>query len=224
MTNREAVSKIINPLRLLKKDSHPSRRSILRMLRDTSKFFISQKLLDRTLKKETSLYSTVECFSFEKMEVKECKYIEFRRCGTLMKSTKKIPTPVFSRLGSSIYDISSVDGNFQFVLTDLKQYQRNKKRAHSFEEDVYVYIGTDMHLYIPDVEISEIDFTLLTMETEKLPECSSCNQNECSNPWDAEFICPDKMEKTVFDSVLQLLAGTYKSIIPDQNPNGIEGQ
>lgn len=224
MTNAEAVSKIINPLRLLKKDSHISRRSVLRLLRDTSKWLISQKLLDRTLQKETSLYSTIECFSFKKMEVKECNLIEFRRCNTLMKSTKKIPTPIFSRLGSSLYNITSIDGNFDFTITDLKQYSRNKKRSQSFEEDVYIYIGTDMHLYIPDHEIHELDFSLITMETEKLKECSSCAEEDCENPWEAKFICPDKLEKTVFDVVLQTLAGTYKSIIPDQNPNGIEGQ
>jgi len=220
MNNSEAVSKIINPLRLLYKDSHISRRAVLRILRDTSKNLLSKKLLDRTLQKESNLYTKVECFELEEMEPKKCSSIEFRRCKTLMKSVERLPQPIFSRLGSSILYIESVDGQYQLQLVDAKQYKRNTKRKEQLKDVVYVYIGEDLHLYIPNEDIRTVDLAILTMETENCKECGE--KEECKSGWEAEFIVSDKLEDVVFKEALQVLLSTYRQITPDQNPNGIE--
>lgn len=220
MTNREAVSKIINPLRLLVKDSHISRRAVLRALRSASKDLITKKLLDRTLQKESKLYTKVECFDLEEIDPKKCSTIEFRRCEILMKSINKIPLPVFSRIGSSILYVESVDGKYQLQVVDMKQYKRNTKRQHQLVDVVYAYIGEDLHLYIPEKEIRSVDLAVLTMHTEGKTGCGE--DSECKNAWDAEFICSDKLELAVFEMTLQMLLSTYRQITPDQNPNGIE--
>ena len=223
MTKAEAVSKITNILKLNNTDNHISRRAILRILEDNATFLISQRYAERTILSELNLYSYIPCFEFEKIETKKCDVIEFRLCNTLMKSKKPLPKLIFSRLGSSIRDIVSLDGNFKFTFVDEVQYRRNKKRQYSIKNEVYIYLGADNHLYIPDHEIFSVDLTVLTTKPEDADECSSCSDGDskCKSKFNTEFICPDKLLNVVFDLTLQTL-GINRRIIEDQNPNNVE--
>ena len=91
MTNAEFVSRVLNGLNSLDKDSRISRRYILHVGRQKSAFYISQKMNDRSLFREDNLYTTLNCFELEKIEVTKCDIIEFRRCKSIMKSKKKLP-------------------------------------------------------------------------------------------------------------------------------------
>lgn len=222
-TYRELVSKISNLLRLNNRDEKISRRLVIKLFQDAASTLISQKLLDRTVLNELNLYTQIPCFEFKKEEVKNCKNIEFRRCKTLMKSVCPLPKLVFSRLGSSVKEIVSLDGNYRFVFLDKGQYQRNKKRQYSLKGEVYIYLDSDNHLYIPDEEIYTVDLTILTTKPEEIKNCKSCGEEEdCSSNLDQKFICPDKLVGTVFDIVLQQL-GINKQIREDNNPDGLQG-
>ncbi len=138
MRNLEFVSQITGILKTNNIDNKIPKRLILSVGRDTTTFLVSQKLLDRSIMNETNLYSTIECFEFEKIEAKRCPSIEFRRCDTLMRSVKPLPKLVFSRLGTSVKDVTSVDGNFTFDFANEAQYRRNKKRQNQINEQVFV--------------------------------------------------------------------------------------
>jgi hypothetical protein len=222
MTKAEAVSEITNILKLNNKDDRFSRRAILSMLEKTATYLISQRYGERSILAEMNLYSYIPCFEFEKIESKKCDVAEFRLCNTLMKSKKPLPKLVFSRLGSSIRDIVSLDGNFKFTFVDEVQYRRNKKRQYSLKNEVYIYLGADNHLYIPDHEIFSVDLTVLTTKPEDVDECSSCSdgKSKCKNKFLTEFICPDKLLNIVFEDVLSKM-GLSKQIREDSNPNNI---
>ena len=223
MTNREIVDKAYNAYKFNNKDEAISRRFILKVFRDTAKWLISQKLLDRTLYKELNLYSTLSCFAFKKEDVVKCPIIEFRRCKTLMKSKKPLPELIFSRYGASIKNIVSLDGEYEFVLTTAEQYRRNQKRSVK-SKDIYIYLGEDNHLYIPDHEILMLDLTILTIKTDEVEECSECSDLDCEKSgWDFEFIIPYKLLDPLYKDVLQTL-GVTRQILEDQNPNGQERQ
>lgn len=222
MTHGEVVSLIVNSFRLNNRDQHISRRFVLRTLRSTVKTWIAQRIADRSIQQDYNLYSELKCFELERINSVKCPQIEFRRCDILMRSVKPLPELVHSKIGASIKEVVSVDGNFDFRLIDAQQYRRNKKRATSISNEVYVYIGSDGYLYIPDQEIYSINLTLLTQETEMLEECSNCS-NKCKSGWDAEFICPDKLLDPLLKDVKQIIGATYKAVPVDQNPNGIEG-
>lgn len=224
MTRRDFVSQIINILKSANKDNRIPKRFILRVAQDSAKFLIAQKLLDRTLSSDSSLYSYIPCFEFEKIDVKKCPSIEFRSCRILMKSKKPLPELVFSRLGSSVKDIVSLDGLFTFSFVDEVQYRRNRNRKHKIKNEIYVYLGSDNYLYIPDEEILSVDLTLLTLDSDSEDECSSCSDKNitCKNKWDSKFVCPDKLIEEVKNITLQRLSLT-KQINEDQNPNKVEG-
>lgn len=221
MKHSEAVSKILNTLKSLSKDTRISRRYVLQVLRDRSKNLIAQKLGERTINDEVNLYTEIKCVELEQVEVINCPIISFRSCNVLMKSKKPLPELVFSRLGASIKEITAIDGYFEFKLVTEEQYRRNKKRKYTLDSEVYVYLGTDNHLYIPDHEIRTVDVTLLTVRTEDVDECSECKEEDCKSGWDYEFIVSDKLEDVVFKEALQIISST-RQIPQDPNPNGIE--
>ena len=220
MTNREIVDKVVNALKYNNKDEAISRRFVLKALRDTAKWLITQKLLDRTLFKELNIYTDISCFEFEKVDTIKCPIIEFRSCKTLMKSKKPLPELVFSRFGASIKNIVSIDGENEFVFVTAEQYRRNKKRSIK-RNDYYVYLGTDNHLYIPDNEIQILNLSILTTKTDEAMECSECVENECLSKWEHSFIIPDKLLDVLYKDTLQTL-GVTRQIVEDQNQNGVE--
>ena len=224
MTNAQAVSKIINSFKFLNKDERISKRYVLRLLRDASKNLISQKLLDRTISEEQNLYTKIECFEFEKVETVSCPIIEFRLCKTLMRSKKPLPELVYSRNGASIKEAVSLDDLTEIYLTTPDQYRRDRKRKYYSSNDTYLYIDTDNYAYIVDKPIYAINITVLTLKTDELEEASACSKDAgCKSGWNYEFIVPDKLEDTVFKSVLQILSNPYSARRADQNPNNVEG-
>lgn len=224
MTNREFVSQLTIILKSANKDNRIPKRTILKAGRDAVKFLVSQKLLDRTITSESNLYTYIPCFEFEKIEAKKCPSIEFRTCRTLMKSVKPLPELIFSRLGSSIKDIVSLDGLYTFDFVDEQQYRRNRKRQQNLKNNIFIYLGTDNHLYIPDREILSLDLTVLTLDADSEEDCSACSDTDtsCKNKWDSKFVCPDKLVEEVKNITLQRL-GITKQIQADQNPNNVEG-
>lgn len=223
MTNLEAVSKIVNSIRALAVDGRISRRYVLSVLRGISSSLISQKNLERTLDQETNLYSLISCFELKKVNSVDCPIISFRLCKTLMKSKKPLPKLIFSRLGASIKEITSVDGDIRITVTSLEKYRRDKQRKFQ-TRDVVAYIDGEGYLYIPDHEIYAVNVLLITMETEKLNELCECEDKECKSGWEYNFIMPDKLSETIFKEALNTILGTYKQIQPDINPNSIENQ
>lgn len=224
MTNEQAVSKIAGSLRAINKDAKIARRLILQVLRENAKVMISHKLMERTLDEELNLYSYLPCLEFQKVDVIKCPIIEFRMCNTLMRSVKKIPSPIFSRLGASIKNVTSIDGSVKLTLVSASQYAINKKRQYQINGEHYIYYNSDGHLYIVDEEIRSINLDFITMHTELIDNCSGCIDDNCKSGWKYDFICPDKLLNAVFDKTVQYLIGTYKQITPDENPNGSELQ
>ena len=223
MTNIEFVSQVTGLLKSNNKDNRLPKRLILKTGQDATSFLVAQKLMDRTISSETNLYTTIPCFEFEQIDSKRCPSIEFRMCKTLMRSINPLPKLVFSRLGASIKEIVALDGDFVFTFVDESQYRRNKKRQHQLKNNIFVYLGTDNHLYIPDREIFSVDVTTLTLDSVAAEKASSCIESDCTKSfWQYEFIVPDKLLESVKNMTLQQLSMT-RTLQSDENPNGIEG-
>lgn len=223
MKNSEAVAITFNSLKFLNKDDRISRRFVLRLMQSISATFISQRLFERTLQNDLKIYSELRCLEMEKVESIKCPIVEFRTCNTLMRSKKPLPELVFSRLGASIKDITSVDNLFEFRLLDLQQYRRNKKRKYQLKE-VLAYLGIDNHLYIPEEEVYAINANLITMKTDEVDDCSECKKSNCKSGWEYEFICPDRLLDAVIKETLKIIASTTRAIVEDPNPNNLDGR
>ena len=213
MTNAEIVSRVINGLNSVNKDARISKRYILHTARKKSEFLIAQKLNDRSLFREDNIYSLMECFALEPIEVVKCDIIEFRRCKSIMKSVKKLPKLIYSRFGSSLKEVTALDDETEFKPTTPSQYRKDKLRG--FSDYKYYYIKDD-YLYLLDCEVPRVNLYLITLETDKVTECGE--KDSCKSLWDFEFTVPDKLSEAVISETIKEVSMRL-GIPQDENPN-----
>jgi hypothetical protein len=220
MNNREFVSRVLNGLKSLSKDSMISRRFILKVGQEKAKFFISQKAGENSIYREDNLLSSLNCFELKKIDIIDCPIIEFRTCKQLMQSKKKLPELIYSKFGSSIKEVTSLDGEHLIKPITLAQYRLNKQRKDA-SKDLYFYIK-DNYLYIPDTEVEIVNVSLITLDLFDLDELSSCKESNCKSAWDYDFICSDKLMEVVISETIKEVV-LSKQVQEDQNPNLNEG-
>lgn len=221
MTNAKFVSRVVNGLRALTKDDHVSKRYILGIGQNKSKFYIAQKLLDKSLFKEENLFRYLNCFKFREESTIKCGIYEFARCESLMKSVKKVPAIVFSRYGASILSITSIDGMTKFTPTTLSNYGlfRDRKDADKFRDRTRFYYIKDGYIYLPDSEIEMVNIVYIPFDESKVNAASECSdEDNCKSIWDMEFIVPDKLSEQVITETINEVSQS-KGIPIDENPN-----
>lgn len=218
-TNIQFADRVLTTLRLTSKDRFISRRFILKVGREKTKFLLSQKLRDRSLYREENIYTDIPCVEMEKIDVISCPIVEFRTCKKLMRSKKRLPDLIYSRYGDSIRMVSNIDYSIIINRTNPVDYIRNKKRAGYREKPLY-YVR-DGYLYITDSNIETVSVQVLTLDkkTASEVECGCGDHSECDTPLDYEFIGSDKLREVAYQETLKELVGTYMQIMPDENPN-----
>lgn len=226
MLKRELVSNIINNLKLLNKDDHVSRRYILNTALAEATTLIAQKLTDKSIFREDNIYRTIEFLEMEKIDVVKCGIYEFRKCNNLVRSKHKLPKLLYSRYGNSILEVTSVDGSVIFLPTTLSDYKLFRKRILSARtKNIKFYYVQDGYLYLPDCEFEYVNVTLITLDTKKVEDlstCKDCNDGKgnekCKSQWDYEFICPDKLLTTVINETFKK-ATMLRQVVEDNLPN-----
>lgn len=212
MNNREFVSRVSNQLRMTSKDEYISDRLVLSTGQSFSKKLITQKIQRRSIDRDMSLYKNIDCIEFEPVKAAKCEFVEFRLCDKLSKSVKKFSDLIYTRYGSTIKELYSIDGKVSFTESTLYQLRLDSQRDSSYKPNKF-YVLND-YIYIPD-EIYTLSGLVLMIdqyELEQLSECSDC----CDSVWDKEFIAPDGMLEDVIGYTVQQLSVT-KQIIPDES-------
>jgi len=216
MKNLEITNIILDTLKANSKDSRISRRLVLSVLESKAKFYISQKLNDKSLYREANIYKEIPCVEFINIDVIKCPVIEFRTCKTLMRSKLEVPELVWSKYGHTLKEVTSIDGNSTFDPITAAQYRKNKSRTGKTNKK-YFYVK-DNYVYIPDYEFYTGNLYLISQDGYELEQLSECSENKCDSVWEFEFICPNKMEEIVIQDTLKQLSLT-KQIQEDTNPN-----
>lgn len=216
MTNLEITSIVLDTLKANSKDSRISRRLVLSTLESKAKFYISQKLNDKSLYREANIYKEIPCTEFKNIDIIDCPIVEFKTCKTLMRSKKKIPELIWSKYGHTLKEVTSIDGSYAFDPITATQYRKNKERTGKTNKK-YFYIK-DNYIYIPDYEFYTGNLYLISQDLYELEQISECSKNKCDSAWDFEFVCPNKLEEVVIQETLKQLSLT-KQIQEDTNPN-----
>lgn len=224
VTNKEFVSRVVNGLKALSKDSHVSWRYILGIGREKSTFLMSQKLDEMTLFKEDGLISYIDCFRLKKVKSKDCGIVEFTLCDNLMKSCEKLPEGIFGKNGSSIFSVINIDNSIDYKYITPRQFSRNKKRKYRRKDSRYYYVK-DGYLYTPDSNNELVDIGMIMLDKDQAEEVSECCDSSsgsgsgCKSKWDTQFVCPDKFIDLVARETIQEVANFYRTSVEDENPN-----
>lgn len=226
-TNAQFVSKVFNDGKVLTKDGHISQRWVLDKGRTKARFLMAQKLDDKTLFKEDSLITNIDCFRMKRIKSKECDIVEFRVCEKIMKSCEEIPEGIFGKNGSSIFSVTNVDDSLAYRYVTPREFARRKKRRYK-NRNARFYTIKDNYLYIFNSLTELVNISMITTDpdsAEAVSECGGCSAEElaCKSLWDQQFVCPDKHIDLVAREVrAEVLASL--GIPADENPNLDEHQ
>lgn len=217
-TYREIVSRIENSLNSLTKDTFIPRRYTLSVFKSKAEFFMAQKLFDKTLFRETSLFKWVNCVQMVEEDMIKCGKLEFKRCKSLMKSKKKLPKVLWSKYGSSVILVTTIDGEKEYKLISQVDYMNLLKRPNSEKFIGKFAIIIDDYLYLPDSEIKMVNILIYTLD-EKADDLSDCKEcDDCESYWDKEVLISDKIREVVIQETLKEVSMRLQVPL-DSNPN-----
>ena len=216
MKNSELVSRVVNGLNSLNKDSRIPKRYILRLATDKAIFLMAQKFRDRSLFRESNLFKTVDCFELKEIDKVSCDIVEFRTCNTVMRSVNKLPRLLYFKYGSSLKEVTNIDYGFEFKPTSISKFRRDKKRQE-FGPDKFFYLKDD-YLYLPESDVKRVSLSLYTPNEYESEKANACNNNKCLNPWDMEFVVSDKIADVVVQETIKEVSMRLR-IPEDENPN-----
>lgn len=220
MTNAEVVSRITNGYKFLSKDARRSKRYILRVAERHAEMLISHKLQDKSLFRESNMWSSINCFELERKDTYSCGVIEFQSCNKVMKSKKKLSDLIFSRYGGGIRAVAPIDfmSQEEFRPSTLDQFKRNKRRLSLQEDDTDFFFIKDGYVYIPDSDVRAVSLELIVVNTFNLSNLDSEFAKDCRSAWEYEFKCPSKLLDPLFKMVREEIGMTLQ-IPEDENPN-----
>jgi hypothetical protein len=221
MSKKEIVNRILTELRQKVKDRWMSKRFVLHILEQKMTFFLSQKLRDRTLYRESNLFSVINCYELEKIDTVSCDIIEFKTCDVVMKGKEKLPELIFSRYGSSVRYVATLDQSERIYPTTPTDFIRNKDRK-SNHKPISFYIR-DGYPYFVNTEIEAVFLEILTLDTKRAQEVGdNSNFNACESALSYDFIGSDKLQELVVQETIKEIMGSYIQIQPDENPDSNE--
>lgn len=114
ITNGEFVSRVVNGIHALDKDSHVSRRWILNIGRTKAESYTAQRWDDGTLLGDHRLLTYVTCLEMIEVDKIVCCDAEFALCNTLMRSKHRLPGLLYSALRPAITKVTNVDNTIFF--------------------------------------------------------------------------------------------------------------
>lgn len=201
-TYNEVISRVQNGLNSLTKDMRIPKRYILAVLKETGTFLLSQKMRDKSIYRETDLFTWLHCVELKNIDVIKCPVFEFRRCNSVMRSKKKLPKIIGSKYGYAVLMVTSVDGENTLSVTSLMEFTslRNRKDYKKFAGNFF-YISDD-YLYAPDSEIELVDVLALTID-EDHEECSSCKDSKCKSAYEIDFPLPESVANSVVQETIR---------------------
>jgi hypothetical protein len=216
LNNLEFTSIILTTLKSINKDSKIPRRLALAVGESKAKTYISQKLNDRSLYRETNIYKEIPCVEFIEIDKVDCPIISFRLCNTIYRSKNKIPELLWSKYGHTLKEVRTLDNGKTFLPTTNSQYKRDKNRSQK-SNNLYFFVE-DQYVYIVDEPLKMGNLYLITQDLYELEQICECSENKCDSIWDFEFVCPDKLEEVVIQETLKQLMVT-RQLQEDANPN-----
>lgn len=210
------VSRVINGLNSVNKDSRISKRYILHVATEKAIFLMAQKFRDRSLFRESNILTHVNCFELKEIDKVTCDIVEFRTCNTVMRSVKKLPKLIFFKYGSSLKEVTNIDFGFEFKPTTISKFRRDKQRQH-FGPDAFFYIK-DGYLYLPEADVKRVSLALYTPNQFEAEKLNACGSDICLNAWDSDFVCSDKLMDVVVQETIREVSMRLQ-IPEDENPN-----
>lgn len=225
-TNRQMVSRVRSPDKLLSGDNSITDRAILRELKGVSIKYIKQWLDKRRGWETSTIFSNIPCLQMEEVPASEC--CEYTSDITFARSKYQLPKIGDGTLGLAIQGIFSADDGLKLKETTISRYI-NILKLHIKKKELFYWIY-DRYVYASSPYVKLLN--VWAFFEEDIPDyilypdcpCSSKQKDPCLNPLDLEFKCPGFLEDDVVKATQQILLQTYFRLQVDQSSDNKDDQ
>lgn len=192
-TNRQAISEVINDLRINNIDEYVPKQYIYYKLVSYTDSLTKRDSDNRRLFNHRYLFKTIPCLNLVTVENDCCEELP---SDIMFKRTEKEIPQMLSTIYKSQITIRTVlgYGGYQFVQTTPKQYANIVRRPYNDPTVVYYWLS-DKYIYFPNTTLEAV--TVEGAFTDVLSYIKLLNSDECIRVLDMDFICPDYLYSDV---------------------------
>jgi hypothetical protein len=216
MTNKEAISEVINDLKALRVDDRISERYVLSKLKHYNSLFLKRENDQLRLFWYDNIWLTVECIDMEEVPYSECADIRIPNVNQFVRSKNKVADIYSYKNGPLVRELMSLDEGNLYHITTPREYANILKREFPGTKRYFWF--RNGHLVIPKFSVKQVSITAVFKDPEKARAMSSCT-DKCMEPLEEEFPCPEHLYEVVKQETIKDLFTYYKRTIPDTTPN-----
>lgn len=221
---RQVVGDIRSMNKLYSQDQSITDRAISRELRTTASLLIKRETDRRKLFNTQTIFTKISCISMCEVPLSSC--CDYKSDCTIRKSQCKIKGIAdLGTFGMAIQGVFNIEGSKKYSEVSPTRYT-NLLKLNTPGKENYFWVDGDGYIFVTDPNVEAINLIAYFADDLKLEgencQCSDVQSDDCVNPLDQEFKCPDYLIENVKTIVNQKLAEIYKRSIPDNSSNELD--
>lgn len=223
MTIRQFISDVRSMNKLYSQDQSITDRAIASEGASSAALLVRRELLLRRLWQTPTIFTTLKCVQLCEVPLSEC--CDYKSDCTIRKSQCKIKGIAdLGTFGLAIQGVFNIEGSKKFTEVSPTRYA-NLLKLNTPTKSNYYWVMDD-YLYISDPNVEAVNIIAYFPNDVKLEgencQCMDVETDECVNPLDKEFKCPEYLIENVKQIVNEKLLRQYRSAIPDQSSDEVD--
>lgn len=207
MTRREAISRVKNSLKGIKRDERISNQYVNSVLNSVAQLLIKQDSRNKKLFQNLSNLSTFECERLEDVNLQSCSPMIINNCSSVKQSVTTFPSPYYSYTNKPLIYVSGIDDSEEMIATSPFEYAQYKKGEFKGKKKYYWFENNK--IIVPDNELEYIKVRGFFQE----------NYSYEGAFLDQTFNVPEYLQKDLFRLALEEIFTFNKRINSDDNTN-----
>jgi hypothetical protein len=213
-TNRQAISEVLNDLRVLNPDEYLSKQYIYSKLVGYTDFLVKRDSDNRRIFNHRYLFKPIECVNLEPVDISCCEDFELEI--DLKRTAFKLPSTLSTIFGPilNVFPVIGFKG-YKFVETTSRAYQQILKRAYQDPSIIY-YWYSDSYLYFPNSPVDSVKIEAPFNDFKSYNDIVN-KTNDCYSILDSDFICPDYLFEDVKKMAIAEISTLFQRPIDELN-------
>lgn len=207
MTRREAISRVKNSLKGIKRDERITNQYVNSVLNSAAQLLLKQDSRNKKLFQNLTNLSTFDCIELEELPLASCSNIIINSCRRVKQSIFTFPSPYYSYTNKPLIYVSGIDDSEEMVGSSPFEYAQYKKGEFKGRKKYYWFENNK--IIVPDTELDAIKVRGFFQE----------NFNTEGFFLDQTFNIPEYLQKDLFKLALEEIFTFNKRITSDDNTN-----
>lgn len=207
MTIREAISRVKNSLKSIKRDERISNQYVYSVLNSVAQLLMKQDSRNKKLFQNLTNINKYECIELEDVNVKSCSPIILKSCSSIKESVFTFPSPYYSYNNKPLIYVSGIDDSEEMILSTPFEYAQYKKGEFKGRKKYYWFENNK--IVVPDTELDAVNVRGFFQEDYEYEKTFL----------DQTFNIPEYLQKDLFKLTLEEIFTFNKRITSDDNTN-----